>query len=34
MKGVFKINKTEPVLKVFVVIWVKGQGQSRSGPKK
>ena len=24
----------EPVPKVFVVIWIKGQGQNRSGPKK
>ena len=32
-KGFDKYNLTKPVLKVFVVIWVKGQGQSRSGPK-
>ena len=33
MKGVFRSNMAEPVPKVFVVIWIKGQGQNRSGPK-
>ena len=28
MKGFFKCNITKPVSKVFLVIWVKGQGQS------
>ena len=34
MKGFDKCNLTKPVSKVFVVIWVKGQGQSRSWIKK
>ena len=34
MKEFYKCNITSPVSKVFLVIWVKGQGQSRSGPKK
>ena len=33
MKGFYKCNITKPVSKVYLVIWVKGQGQSRSGPK-
>ena len=33
IEGFDKYNLTKPVLKVFVVIWVKGQGQSRSDPK-
>ena len=33
MKGFFRSNITEPAPKVFVVIWIKGQGQSRPGPK-
>ena len=33
IKGFDKYNLIKPDLKAFVVIWVKGQGQSRSGPK-
>ena len=33
IKGFDKYNLIKPDLKAFVVIWVKCQGQSRSGPK-
>ena len=33
IKGFDKCNLTKPDLNVFVVICVKGQGQSRLGPK-